>query len=407
MLSFHEPAIVLGCHKLGLGVIRALGEMKVPVVGVYYNPRDMGYVSRFVVAKYRVPDPEDDETGFVSSLVDLAREWKGGVLIPSDDPTLEAVSRNKNTLDACFKVSANAWCTTEKYIDKKYTYLLANQAGVPAPRTVVPKTLEEALDSVRCIGFPCLYKPSCGHRYFKIHKKKMVFVRNEEELIDAWKRSEEHGGEMMLQEFIPGDDTHGANYNSYFIDGESIAEFTAEKVRLSPPRIGFPRVIVSRHLPELSGPGRKMLRALGYQGFSCMEFKKDSRDGIYKLMEINGRQNLSSSLAVKCGINFPYLTYHHLATGRFPEYPHTFTDGVYWIDIGKDISESIRSYNKERFPLHEYVRPYLGPVVFSIPSFRDPMPLLKRLYDMLKYLAAWIVKAPRSFYSGKGETARS
>jgi len=63
-------------------------------------------------------------------------------------------------------------------------------------------------------------------------------------------------------------------------------------------------VIVSQKIPEIIEPGRKLLAALNYEGFSCVEFKKDQRDQVYKLMEINARPNLSGALAVRAGINF-------------------------------------------------------------------------------------------------------
>jgi predicted ATP-grasp superfamily ATP-dependent carboligase len=193
----------------------------------------------------------------------------------------------------------------------------------------------------------------------------------------------------MLQEFIPGDDTHGVNYNSFFLNGEPKIEITAEKVRLSPPLIGFPRVVVSKHIPQVIEPGRKMLKATGYNGFSCMEFKKDSRDGIYKLMEVNGRHNLSTPLSVKSGINFPFLTYMHIVYGELSEVNNGFKEGIYWIDLGKDIIESIRSFRKEHFSILEYIKPYLKPKVFTIPSIKDPLPLLHRtsdiIYAILKY----------------------
>ncbi len=377
------PAIVLGCHKLGLGVIRALGEMKVPVVGVHYSKMDMGYVSKFVIASYRCPNPDRDEEGFVSFLVDLSSKWKGGVVIPCHDATLIPASRHKKLLEKYFKVAACQWRTTEICIRKKHTYALAEEIGVPCPRTLIPKTSGQAIDFAKAVGLPCVFKPSVSHRFFDIFRKKMVFVKNAEQLEDAYKRTEEAGIEMMIQEFIPGDDANGANYNSYFIEGVPNVEITAQKVRLSPPRLGFPRVVVSKHIPELLGPGRKILKAVEYNGFSCTEFKKDARDGIYKLMEINPRQNLSTMLSVRCGINFPYLTYMHTLNGELPEWNSNYREGIYWIDIERDIAESIRSARIERYSLAEYLRPYLQPHVFTVNSVEDMSPFLKRSCDII------------------------
>ncbi len=57
-----KPAIVLATHTMGLGVIRALGRMGVPIVAVYYDrQKDMGYVSKYVQHKVYVPHPEQSD----------------------------------------------------------------------------------------------------------------------------------------------------------------------------------------------------------------------------------------------------------------------------------------------------------------------------------------------------------
>jgi D-aspartate ligase len=385
-----KPAVILGCHKLGLGVIRALGERKIPVVGVYYNEKDMGYVSKYVVESHVCPDPDADEQGFLDVLQRIGAGLKGAVLMPSDDPTLLATSRNKAQLERYYKVACSNWDIVEKIIVKKNTYKIAHEAGIPAPRTIIPRSLDEAMLFVNEIGFPCLLKPSIGHQFFTRFRKKMITIENEAQLKEAFGVGADAQNEMMLQELIPGDDTHGFNYNSYFINGKPMAEFTAQKCRLSPPGTGFPRVIVSKFVPELVEYGRKMIAAVGYNGYSCMEFKRDSRDGIYKFMEINGRQNLSTSLAVKCGINFPYLTFMHVGRGEFPDCSNGYKTGVYWVDLEKDITETIKSYRLEKFSLSSYILPYLKPMVFSVFSLKDPKPIIKRAADAVNLLFAKI-----------------
>jgi len=195
--------------------------------------------------------------------------------------------------------------------------------------------------------------------------------------MEKYKVLDKMGLKIMIQELIPGDDTQGVNYNSYFIDGKPQVEFTAQKVRIDPPFFGSPRVLESRHIPEIIEPGRALLKGINYNGFSCMEFKKDSRDGVYKLMEINPRHNLSGSLAVKCGINFPYIAYKHLMYGEILKAP-MFTEGMYWIDITKDLMHFLVSRRLEGYTIKQYAKPYFSKKVFAILSLNDPLPFLKR-----------------------------
>jgi hypothetical protein len=90
-------------------------------------------------------------------------------------------------------------------------------------------------------------------------------------LIEAWSRADAAGLKVVVQEFVPGDDSHGANYNAYFWDGRPVVEFTAQKLRLSPPRIPGD---VPRHRRLDRGPKR----ALAPQPSIRVEAAADDRD---------------------------------------------------------------------------------------------------------------------------------
>jgi D-aspartate ligase len=381
--AFVKPAIVLSTHIMGLGVIRGLGVKSVPVIAVQYDDRDMGYASKYVKERIRAPHPEVSEDQFVDLLVEVADRFGGGVLIPSDDATLVAVSRHKRILERYYSVACTEWEITEKLIDKKHTYALADEIGVPAPRTMVPHSIEDVEEYSGKAQYPCLVKPSQSHRYWGLFKEKMVKVDNIDQMIVAYRQARDAGLEVMLQELIPGADSSVVNHNSYFWEGEALVEFTAQQLRKAPPETGSPRVVVSKHIPEVIEPGRKILRALGYYGFACTEFKKDARDGVYKLMEVNGRHNRSSALAVRCDVNFPWLHYRHLAYGELPS-ACDYEDGVYWIILDSDVAYSLRYHKKERNSFKQYFQPYFKPHVFAVFDMQDPRPFIQRGIDIFR-----------------------
>jgi predicted ATP-grasp superfamily ATP-dependent carboligase len=364
---------------MGLGVIRALGRMGVPVVAVHYDPRDMGYTSRYVKVSLRAPHPEQHEEEFLDVLKEAAARYAGSVLFPVSDPALRVVSKHKPALSEHFAVACAGWEITERLIDKQQTYALAGAAGVPVPRTVVPRCVEDVERYGREFEYPCLVKPSWGHQYFEIFHTKMVEAGSFDELLAAYEQAAAAGQEVMLQELIPGDDTHVINYNSYFWEGEPLVEFTARQIRKAPPMFGSPCVAVSEVVPGAIEIGRQTLRALGFYGYSCTEVKLDPRDGVYKLMEVNGRHNLSTLLAVSCGINYPWLHYRHLAYGEKPSQA-PYRSGLYWIDLARDAAHSVRNYRRQRAGfIRRFVEPYVKPHVFAVLDLRDPRPFLTRL----------------------------
>jgi predicted ATP-grasp superfamily ATP-dependent carboligase len=67
---------------------------------------------------------------------------------------------------------------------------------------------------------------------------------------------------------------------------------------------------------EVVDQGLRLLRAVGFQGISQVEFKRDPRDGVYKLMEINPRLWQWHGLAAACGVDLPRIAYSDLLGER-------------------------------------------------------------------------------------------
>lgn len=372
-----RPAIVLAMHTVGLGVTRALGKMGVPVVGVYHDEDHMAQVSRYVTTSQEAPHPEREPRRYVDLLLHMSERWRGALLIPTCDATLGVVSRHKEVLAEHYVVAAPEWESVQKILDKKLLYDLAEASGVPAPRTLVPASEAEVDAYSRSIEYPCLVKPREGHRFFERFRRKMTKVSGSDELMRAYRAATDAGFAVMLQEYVPGPDGNGVNYNSYVAGGQILADMTAAKVRNAPPETGSPRVVVSRDVPGVREPARKILAALSLYGFSNIEFKRDARDGAYRLMDVNGRHNLSCLLAVRAGLNFPWIEYQHLMNGERPATAR-WQQGVYWIHMDKDLPHSLRYWASERYPLRDYVRPYVSRRVFAVFDWRDPRPFIKR-----------------------------
>jgi len=379
----HPPAVVLSGHIMALGVVRSLGQAGIPSIVVHYRDDDLAHVSRHVAREITVPHPEADETGFIGALERLGPSVEGSPLIPASDETLVAAARHKVVLARWYRVACPDDAIAERIVRKEHTYTLAERIGVPAPRTVLVGSEDDLERHREAFSFPCLAKPSQSHLYQDLFGRKMVRVEDMDELVSAYREAAEVGFEMMLQELIPGDDRSGVNYNSFRVPGAAPVEFTAAKIRLTPRSFGPPSVVVSRRIPEIVEPARRLLEALGYEGYSCVEFKRDARDGIYKLMEVNGRFNLSSLLMLRAGINFPWLVYRQLMNGELPE-PIDQAEGIHWIDGTKDIAYGIPELVRRPAGLLDFVRPYARPHVFAVLDRRDPRPVVVRYRHLVR-----------------------
>jgi len=213
----------------------------------------------------------------------------------------------------------------------------------------------------------------------------MTKVENFEQALSAFREADSLSEEVMVQELIPGGDTLGVNYNSFINDDGETVEFIAEKVRLSPPRFGVPRVVRSKWTPEVAEVGRKTVKAFGYKGYSCTEFKLDPRDGTYKLMEINGRHNRSSLLSLKCGINFPFIEYESHVGGVLPKQFQSDAEHI-WIDEFRDLYQTFASIKEETLGFRKIIEPYLKSHVFAVFDRRDLAPFVTRIQGLIKQI---------------------
>ncbi len=376
------PAVVVSGHTMALAVVRSLGEAGVPVAVMHYDARDIAQASRYVVADVTLPSPLADESRFVDALVDQGRRFEGAILVPASDEAAVAVSRHKSRLQEHYVVATPEWEITERFIDKSRTAALADANGIPAPRTVVPRSPEDLEALAAEIGLPLLLKPAESHLFFEQFRRKMFRVETLADLRSRYALAVDAGLTVMLQEIIPGPDSSVVNYNAYFWQGDALAEFTARQLRKAPPTLGSPRVAVSERIPGVIEPGRAILRAMGFYGFACTEFKLDSRDGTYKLIEVNGRHNLSGMLAVRCGVNFPLLQYRHLAEGILPT-PARFRQGVYWTDLFRDAGYSLAYLRRQPIRPADCLAPYARRHCDAILDRHDMAPFWARF----RYLA--------------------
>jgi predicted ATP-grasp superfamily ATP-dependent carboligase len=171
-----------------------------------------------------------------------------------------------------------------------------------------------------------------------------------------------------------------------FYNGKIKQGFTAYKIRMTENDYGIPVVVRSREMiKELWDYSEKLLAEIGYEGYSCIEYKFDKRDNKYKLLEVNGRYNRSSLLSVKTGINFPWIQYNYLVNGI--DFEHCdYQKNNYYVDEFKDIQVNLKSILTGKQSIIKFLKPYLSKNVFAIFSIKDPYPFIKHALDAFKLL---------------------
>ncbi len=373
-----DKVIVIGCAMPGYAVIRALANKNIYIIAITNHEKDIAHFSKYVseVAHYSRPDKEDDE--FVPWLMDNAHRWEGALILETSDSKAVTLSQNKEILSRHYRIATADWEILSLFIEKEKTYALAEKCNVPYPRSI--PLLD--LDDIRKISearYPSILKPVRSFEFVSAFHVKNFTVNNEDELREKFKLCMDAGQSMILQEIIPGPDENLYKLHGYVnSQGQMVGKFSYEKLRQSPPQFGVMRVGISTEKNhEVEELTQRLLKHANYRGYFNSEFKKDPRDGIFKLIEVNCRMPRGGMLPTAAGINYPWLIYSDLMKNQQVDISD-YKKGFYWIELYADISRSLKQHDKENVSLRDYLKPYFTRNrVFADVDVHDMKPFMK------------------------------
>ena len=381
----HIGGVVLGGDSQGLGIARSLGRHGIPVC-VIDDETSISRVSRYVQHTVRVRDLRSE-----SSLLDalaLARRrhgLSGWVLYPTRDENVAALAANRDALTQDFRVPTPELASIRHVWDKRETYRLAEKLSIPIPRTWFPRS--EADVAAIDMDAPLIVKPAIKEHFFYTTHAKAWRADNQAELTTAFRRAASivGDGEVIVQELIPGGGNEQYAYCALFRVGHPVASMTVRRRRQHPSDFGRASTYVETiSLPELAGPSVKFLNEIGYYGLVELEFKHDTRDGMYKLLDVNARTWGYHSLGGRAGVDFPYLLFQD-QLGKPIREAHA-RPGVRWIRLTTDVPNALRDIRARRLRTRDYLRTLFSVNTEAVFSLRDPLPSLYEL-TLLPYLA--------------------
>lgn len=377
-------AIVVGGDYQGLGIVRSLGRRGVPVC-VIDDEHSIGRFSRFATHAVRVGDLRD-ERRTVEVVVDVGERLglDGWVLYPTREETVAAFSRHRTDLLEHFRVPTPDWRSVQWAWDKRKTYTLAEQLGIPTPRTWYPRRLEELGDVDA--DPPLVVKPAIKEHFIYATKAKAWRADSRKDLVERYQEAVAvtGPGEVMVQELIPGGGDQQFAYCAFFKQGSAVGSMVARRLRQHPPEFGRASTFAeTTDLPVLETFSKRFLKAIDYYGLVELEYKLDLRDGGHKLLDVNARTWGYHTLGQRAGVDFPYLVYAD-QLGQQIE-PCRAREGLRWIRLVTDLPTGLREAVRGRLKWTPYLRSVAGFHIESVFSREDPLPGLAEL-ALLPYL---------------------
>ena len=348
------PAIVMGRGPTALGILRSLCLAGIPAY-VACPPGDLVTHSKFWRPTPGA-EPWDGRPGPHAYDVLRAMPLERAVIIPgADDAALWLSDLHASHLGDRFLVSSAERDVQELLQDKSVFAGYLAAAGIPHPRTFSIGNLAD-IDTIPFDTLDRMFlKPVNSQKFSDVTGVKGVWVSGRAELREAWERLDAQGFCIMAQEYVPGPASE-----HFFIDGFRDRHgaygglFARRRLRMSPPDFGNSsccHAIPLDTVPAAVRHLRRLLDGVDYRGIFSAEFKRDARDGEFRVIEVNTRAWTYVEFATRSGVNVCEMAWQDAQELPVTRAPRAYRDGVACVDLYHDLATVRSTVPAQRPPL--------------------------------------------------------
>ncbi|WP_367294705.1 carboxylate--amine ligase [Levilactobacillus yonginensis] len=235
------------------------------------------------------------------------------ILIGCGDGYADLISRHKAELEDVFICPYIDHDLLITLSEKRSFYDVCEKYGLPYPATrIITKADVEGDKPVdQPFDYPVALKPANSVEWLDIHfdgRKKAYRIQSEAEFRDILKKAYDAGytSEMILQDFIPGDDSRMRVVNAYVDQHHHVKMMCLGHPLLedpAPSAIGNYVAIIPEYNDTIYDQIQKFLESIEFTGYANFDMKYDDRDQTFKLFDINLRQGRSSFFVTLAGYN--------------------------------------------------------------------------------------------------------
>ena len=248
------------------------------------------------------------------------------LLIPCGDVYANLLSQCGDDLREYFVYNTLDVNLSRRLAYKSTFYQICEQYDLPHPKTRTVTADEVKAGTYRDLPFsyPVAMKPANSVEWLNIDfegRRKAYIFNDPAELETIIKRAYDAGytSEMVIQDFIPGDDSRMRVLNAYVDQHHRV-----RMMFLGHPLLEDPSPVAAGNyaaiLPDYNeGVFRRIkafLEDIKYEGVANFDMKYDERDGEYKLFEINLRQGRTNFFVTLNGFNLAEYFVDDLVLGN-------------------------------------------------------------------------------------------
>ena len=371
----NPAAVVVGSGLNALGVVRSLAAATIPIQLVCAE-RDAAIFTRHA-RKILIESTGGDY--LIEALIEIGKHsTEKPVLFLTEEKSVETVSAQRAEILPFFRIRLPKDTLLTALMHKQGIQEIASTHSSLIPPAVYLRG-EEDIPALSSLRYPCVLKPAVKNYSYGALFQKAYVVLSAEEATERYLEILPTLADMVVQEWIEGSDS-----DIYFClqyvgsDGATVASFVGRKIRSWPPRIGGTAscTCAPDHAEELTTMTSLFFRQVGFVGMGSVEYKRDSRDGRFYMVEPTvGRTDFQEEVATIHGINIPLAAYCHEAGLPAPTLLHT-TEKLLWREPVVD------RWSSELQP--EIENPPDTRVVDAYWRTNDPMPWMSMIWGRVK-----------------------
>jgi D-aspartate ligase len=289
VLVLADSGLVL--HHGGLGIIRSLGRLGVPMYSVVKDRFTPAAVSNYLTGAFIWGTRGIDANRFLEGLDVISKRLsRPAIVIPTDDLTAILLAEHAVALQANFLFPHQPSMLPRLLANKRELYLLCNKTGVPCPDTEFPVSIADVHEFVKHARFPVVVK-AAESWLLPQGARTTSIARSPEDLYAVYRAAEtKDGANVIVQEYIAPARGEDWFYHGYCNTRSGCCiGFTGRKLRSYPPFAGpttLGRAVVNNALRQQA---EELVRSLSYSGIMDLDYRFDKRDGSYKLLDFNPR----------------------------------------------------------------------------------------------------------------------
>jgi predicted ATP-grasp superfamily ATP-dependent carboligase len=340
--------------------------------------------------------PED----WVKYMIELSPKLGGKpVLIAAADIFVSAMGKHVEVLKEHYIFSLDSIAVQAALATKEQQYALAAQHGLPIPRTAYIQSRADLERFVAEARFPCLIKPRHQREWDalpegnRLRGLKLTTADTAEQLLADYALTETHRPEVVAQEIIAGGDDAKYCYLSVYGSGSRrLGHTVVHELRAHPVLFGSGSIVEPVIDREIATLCDNFLRGVGYVGICEIEVKRDTRDGVVRLIEANPRYSVTADASVYAGVDIGWLHYLDLI-GQPIEPAEASQLGFRHIVLRRDIPAIPRYVERGILTWGQVRETYRGPLAFFDLDWRDWRPTATTVNGCMRVAAGTLLRA--------------